>query len=226
MNCIIIDDDPLFQEVLSQYLKKENITPLAKFERAFPVIEFIKKNTVDLIFLDLQMPEITGPEFLKLLHPKLPCIILTTSDPSFALEAFQYNVSGYLIKPFSYPKFKMSFDKVQSSLQLTELKEENDHLFVKKGTAHHRVDKSDIIYLECNGDYANIITSKEKYILHGSMKELERIFSEPEFIRVHRSFIVRKNQIRLIKDESITIQEKSIPIGKTYRQEVFKKLKI
>lgn len=226
MKCIIIDDDILFQEVLIQYLKKENTTPIAKFDRAFPAIDFIKNNPIDLIFLDLQMPEITGPEFLNMLHPNLPYIILTTSDPSFALEAFQYNISGYLVKPFSYPKFKMAFDKVQNSIQLNELKEENDHLFVKKGNAHHRVDKSEIIYLECIGDYAKIITLNESFIIHGSMKELERIFSAPEFIRVHRSFIVRKNQIRIIEEEGITIQDKSIPIGKTYRQDVFKKLNI
>jgi DNA-binding LytR/AlgR family response regulator len=226
MNCIIIDDDPIFQELLSQYLSKEEIQIKGKFENASLAISFLNKNEVDLIFLDLFMPEMTGHEFLDTIHPT-PQVILTTSDPSFALESYKFNVVGYLVKPFTFASFKKAIDKVTSKMVKDSISfNESNQIFIKKGNALNSLLKKDILYIECVGDYANIFTEKEKLILHGSMKELENIFTEPEFIRVHRSYIIRLEKVKKIQDDIIEINGNPIPIGKTYKQELYKKLNI
>lgn len=228
MNCIIIDDDSMFQQLLIQYLKKESIEVVSCFNDAAEAVNYVNTNDIDLIFLDIHMPQMNGIQFLETINNKYPKIILTTSDSSFALDAYKFNVSGYLVKPFSYADFKKAFDKANYYIIESEKeKSKSDKtIYIKKAGARVKIDKNTVQYIQCIGDYATIYTKSEKFILHGSMKEMEKIFPSPDFVRVHRSYIINSNIINIIEDDSITYGDISIPIGKTYKQQVYSILKI
>jgi DNA-binding LytR/AlgR family response regulator len=213
--------------ILSGLVKKhDDIELLGEFDNALDGLNFIKKNKVDLIFLDLEMPTMSGMEFLQIYHKQLPDVIITTSHVDFAIEAFQYNVSGYLVKPIDTVSFNKAILKLQENkTSLPDLNIKNDNLiFVKKGTTIKKVNKKDIVLIECIGDYVNLFTLTDKHTLHSTMKFMETKFTEPEYIRVHRSYIVRLDIIEEIEDDAISFGKKLIPIGKTYKQTVLSKL--
>ncbi len=227
-NCIIIDDDPLMRKILKDMIQKH---PELQFNEEFsePImaLEYLKKNSVQLIFLDIEMPNMTGLEFIETFENQLPEIIITTSHESFATKAFEYNVSGYLVKPIKPAEFHKAVQKVlKNNGEEVQTHSNSDIFFVKKGATIKRVSTKDVTMIECIGDYVNIYTDTEKYTIHSTMKAIENRFDANEFIRVHRSYIVRFDKIEEIEDDSISFGKKIVPIGKTYRQEVFSKFKM
>lgn len=228
MRCIIIDDDKIYREIISKFIGKYNGLELVnQFTNPTDAIPFLKLESVDLIFLDVEMPEMTGMEFIAYLKDNLPQVILTTSHTEFAIEAFKYNVIGYLVKPFSFEAFCDAVKKAEeknSKVNSIEFKEQT--LFVKDKKTIVKVNKSDVKIIECIGDYVTLHTKQKKYIIHSSMKSIENRFPSEEYLRVHRSFIVRIEDIEDIEDDSISIGEKIIPIGKTYKTGVYKRLNI
>lgn len=226
LNCIIIDDDAMMREILKQFISNHNdLIFINDFSSAIDAFNFVKQNKVDLIFLDLEMPEMSGMEFLETYNTHLPNIIITTSHEDFAIKAFQFDVSGYLIKPITINSFNKAILKISSTNKQFSLSEaSNSVVFVKKGSVIKKVNLKDIYLIECIGDYVNLFTDSEKFTLHSTMKQMECKFSNNDFIRVHRSFIVRIDKIHEIEDDGISIGEKVIPIGKTYKQEVLSKL--
>jgi DNA-binding LytR/AlgR family response regulator len=228
MRCIIIDDDNVYTEIISKYIAKyDGLELVNKFSNPTEAIPFLKLEPVDLIFLDIEMPEMTGMEFIAYLKDNLPQVILTTSHTEFAIEAFKYNVIGYLVKPYKFEDFCLAVKKAEEKKaknSSVEFKEKT--LFVKNKKTIVKVNKADIKIIECIGDYVTLHTANKKYIIHSSMKSIESRFSQEEYLRVHRSYIVRIDDIEDIEDDSISIGEKIIPIGKTYKNTVYKKLNI
>lgn len=225
MRVVIIDDDPLFRALLGKFIRMEEAVIAGEFDSPVDAIPVIKELDYDLIFLDLHMPGMAGSEFLEAFACQLPPVIFTTSDPQYAVKAFSYNVIGYLVKPFSYPEFKRAFEKASLAHKVSQPTNEENILFVKERGVIHRIDKRDVLYLECIGDYATIHTATQKFTVHGSMKSFESVFPEPEFMRVHRSFIVRFSSITSVQDDDVVIHDQVIPIGKTYRQEFFSRIR-
>jgi two-component system, LytTR family, response regulator len=230
MKAIIIDDDIMSIEILTKFATDYGeIEVVGKFQNPVKAINFLSKNEVDLVFLDIEMPEISGMELLSMLKKKSPEVVLVSSYDSFAIEAFKHNVSGYLLKPIEYTDFVKAVLKIESALKKSvgTLSQENrDIFFIKNGSVVNKVDKEQIVYIECTGDYANIITKKRKFTVKATMKDLEDKFSGIDFLRVHRSYIVRLDEIDVIQDHAIIIEGKEIPIGRTYRNSVMSKLNL
>jgi DNA-binding LytR/AlgR family response regulator len=173
------------------------------------------------------MPELNGIEFIKAMKHPHPLIVLTTSHPEFALEAYEHNVLDYLVKPIALPRFLNAVAKAQAMFEKHNIdKIENDIIFIKKGNIIVKVNKSDVLWIEGLGDYVTLNTEKEKFIVHSTMHAIEQKFASNEFIRVHRSFIIRIDRINNIEDNCISYYDKFIPIGKTYREAVYKRLNL
>lgn len=227
INCIVIDDDALMRHVLKEMiLKHPDLSFTAEFDNAIDASAYIKKNKADLIFLDIEMPKMNGMEFLEAFENSLPNVIITTSHQSFALKAFQYDVSGYLVKPIKSADFLKAIEKVLKNRSVKINKETDDIYFVKKGSTIKKISVNDISLIECIGDYVTIYTDSDKFTIHSTMKAIEQKFNNPMFLRVHRSYIVRIDKIEEIEDDSMSFGKKIVPIGKTYKQEVFQKLKM
>ena len=228
MKSIIIDDNEIALLATQQcVLKAEQIKLLKTFNNALQALSYIASNQVDLIFLDIEMPELNGIEFIKAMKHPHPLIVLTTSHPEFALEAYEHNVLDYLVKPIALPRFLNAVAKAQAMFEKHNIdKIENDIIFIKKGNIIVKVNKSDVLWIEGLGDYVTLNTEKEKFIIHSTMHAIEQKFASNEFIRVHRSFIIRIDRINNIEDNCISYYDKFIPIGKTYREAVFKRLNL
>jgi DNA-binding LytR/AlgR family response regulator len=228
MKSIIIDDNEIALLATQQcVLKAEQIKLLKTFNNALQALSYIASNQVDLIFLDIEMPELNGIEFIKAMKHPHPLIVLTTSHPEFALEAYEHNVLDYLVKPIALPRFLNAVAKAQAMFEKHNIdKIENDIIFIKKGNIIVKVNKSDVLWIEGLGDYVTLNTEKEKFIVHSTMHAIEQKFASNEFIRVHRSFIIRIDRINNIEDNCISYYDKFIPIGKTYREAVYKRLNL
>lgn len=228
MKCIIIDDNEIALKVTAQYISKvDYLKLLDSFSDPLKALTFIKNNKVDLVFLDIEMPEINGIEFIKSLQHPRPLIIFTTSHKEYALEAYDYNVTDFLVKPMVFSRFLSAVTRAKDFFENQKIDHIDDEtIFVKKGNIIVKVDKSDILWIEGLGDYVILNTNKEKFIVHSTMHAMDQKFSSKDFMRVHRSFIIRIDKINNIEDNCISYIDKLIPIGKTYREEVYKKLNL
>lgn len=228
IRCVIIDDNDLSRSVLKQMIgKDEELNLISEFSDALSALNYCKNNSVDLLFLDIEMPGMSGIEFLETLRERAPLTILTTSYRDFALDAFQYNVSGYLVKPFSHGDFAKAVLKVKGLVdQILQPEAATGTFFVKSGSAIVKLDIAEVNLVECIGDYVNLHTKEKKYTVHSTMKNIEQKFIGGEYLRVHRSYIVRIDKIEEIEDDCITIAGRSVPIGRTYRGLVYDRLNI
>jgi len=226
INCLAIDDSPLALELLEKYIGDIGYLRLIKScTNALEAIEILRKGNVDLIFLDIQMPDITGIDLLKSLKVK-PKIIFTTAYPNYALEGFNQNASDYLLKPFSFERFKIAVEKVNRQLQLEKNEEsDNEFIFVKSGYETIKIQIKNILYIEALKDYIQIFTKEQKILSLMSMKEILELLPFGEFIRVHRSYIISAGKITKVAPRRIYIGEKEIPIGNIHRDEFAKFLK-
>lgn len=226
LNCWIVDDEPLALSLIESYVQNTPFLKLTgKFTNAVSAMKQIEKEKVDVLFLDIQMPEVNGMEFARTLNGNTR-LIFTTAFSEYALDGYKVNAIDYLLKPFSYSEFLTAAKKALSWFEATTTaqhniqKEEDTGIFVKSDYRLIHVLYDDILFIEGLKDYVKIYTAKEsKPILSlMSMKSLEETLPANRFVRVHRSYIVHKNKISSIKKKRILIGEKQIPIGDTYRQ--------
>jgi two-component system, LytTR family, response regulator len=226
MNCVILDDEPLAIDLLSKYITDTESLSLAfASTNAFEAIQFIQKNEVDLIFLDVQMPELTGIQVLKILGNNYK-VILTTAYSDYALESYDYNIADYLLKPISYERFLKSLSKVNGTNGTTTktLAMEDDFIFIKTDGKMVKINLTEILFIEGLKDYISIQTTKEKLITLQNLKAVEQQLSAHQFMRVHKSFIIALNKIDTIERNRIFIGSNAIPIGDTYRELFLKRI--
>jgi DNA-binding LytR/AlgR family response regulator len=232
IKCLIIDDEPLAQRVLERYtLDVPSLELVQKCNNALDALEILKEQTIDLIFLDINMPKLTGLEFLRSLkHP--PLVIITTAYAEFAIQGYELDVVDYLMKPFGMERFLKAIQKVQDILKPREysLQEkkpgeprEEQYIFVKSSKKTYRISLNDILYIEALGDYVKIFTTDRMIISYHSMKNLENLLSPKQFPRIHKSFIVSLSKIELIEGNQVKMKDRYIPIGTNYKAE-FEKL--
>ncbi|MCG8326387.1 MAG: LytTR family DNA-binding domain-containing protein [Chitinophagales bacterium] len=233
INAIIVDDEPLAQDVLETYIDKiPEITLLAKCNNALEANEVLKKESVDLMFLDIQMPQLTGIDFLKTLS-RPPIVIFTTAYPNYALEGFELNALDYLLKPISLERFMKAVNKAieQIELQRKDASSESpaqegdpDFIFVKADKKLVKISYDDIIYIEGLKDYVIIRMNESRVITLQTMKSLEAKLPKGNFKRIHRSYIVNIDKIDAVMGNMIEVQEKNqakhLPIGKNYRDDL------
>lgn len=221
IKCIIVDDEPLAISLLEQYVQKIPFLELVfSTENPIEALEYIQNNDSDLIFLDIQMPELTGINFMKIVGAKQK-YILTTAYSEYALEGYEHNIVDYLLKPISFERFLKSTLKAQERFSFQE---EDAHFFVKSSGQQHRINFNEILYIESIKDYVNIRTSEEEYIVLDTLKSMENQLSE-KFVRIHKSFIVNLDKVKSIGAKKLVLPEYEIPIGDSYRANLLDRLK-
>lgn len=225
IRCIVVDDEPLAISLLESYIQKVPFLELVfSTENPIEALEFIQNNEADLVFLDIQMPELTGINFMKILGDKLK-YVLTTAYSEYALEGYEHNIVDYLLKPISFERFYTSALKAQERFVFSENKEDA-HFFVKSSGQQHRINFENILYVESIKDYVNIRTSEQEYIVLDTLKSMEQQLPDHSFVRIHKSFIINLNQIKNLGSKKVTlISEQEIPIGESFRMNLLTKIK-
>lgn len=228
--CMIVDDEPLAIEALSALLEKfSELEVTATCSDTFEALETLRKKNIDLMFLDIQMPEVTGLSFLRALKNP-PKVILTTAYREHALEAFELDVVDYLLKPISYERLLRAVDKFFSlysgNMQVVqESKAENDFIYVKADRKTQKIFLDDIVYIEGLKDYVNIITLQKNLVARLNMTEMEEKLPGDRFLRINRSYIVSIGKITAFTNSDIEIGNEELPIGRSYRNEVIRTLR-
>ncbi|MGD2035548.1 MAG: response regulator transcription factor [Bacteroidales bacterium] len=230
--CLIVDDEPLAIEVIASHISKIDSMEIAgTCQNAFEAFNVLKKKRVDLMFLDIHMPEIKGTQLVKgLPHP--PKIIFTTAYREYALEGFELNVLDYLLKPISFERFIVAIDKYNQTTSNTpdvayipQSTSNSGFVHVRDKNKIHRIACPEILFIECNGDYLRIHTATRKITARCTIASIQNLLPDTEFIRIHRSYIVALKHIDSFSANSIVVSGKEFPIGSTYKNSVFKALK-
>lgn len=231
LSCIIVEDEPMARNLLEQYIAKiSSLTLLATFSNPLKALDFLRETTPDILFLDVQMPEITGISLLKILKKK-PYVILTTAYSEYAIEGYELDVTDYLLKPITFERFLKTVEKITqrkgaviNESPLVETPKEVNYtaqtpfIFVKDGTKLVKLNLADILYIEGLKDYVKIHTPKGKITTLQRLKTLEEQLPSQQFIRVHHSFIIALEWIEVIHRDRIEIGKELIPISDTYRK--------
>lgn len=219
---VVIDDEPLARKLLEEYIKKDpELLIVESFSDSVQGLQYLQQNPVDILFLDIQMPDLTGLSLLKLLDQK-PVTILSTAYSEYALDGYEFEVADYLLKPVVYDRFVAAIQKakkrVSSANQESTLNTKDNTLFVKDGTKLVKVNLNEILYFEGLKDYVSIYTKGQKIVSLQRMKNLETILPKEKFLRIHHSYIVALDWIQIIHKDMIEIHGTQIPIGETYRK--------
>jgi len=242
LKCIAVDDEPLALDIIEDYVSKVPFLELVKrTENAIEALQLVQAGGIDLVFLDIQMPDLTGIQFLKIANNKAS-YILTTAYSQYALESYDLNVSDYLLKPIAFDRFYKAVEKVHQQhkshaeppiavaapvpVPLAPVAQQTvqDFIFVKTEHKIQKIELSNILYIEGLKDYISIFTKTERVITLQNMKKMEETLPFTQFIRVHKSYIIALDKIESIERSRITICGKIIPIGDTYRDEFFKRI--
>ncbi len=224
---IIVDDETASHDVIKDYAKSLSFLSHKKScYNAFEAIEYLNKYSADLIFLDINMPKLSGLDFLRTLSNP-PKVIVTSAYKEFALEGYELNVDDYLLKPFSFGRFVQAINKIQESpsspapLQTVQ-SSDDPKIFVKEDKKHHQIRLKDILFIEGFGNYVKLHLTKRIIISHQSLISISQMIPEDQFMRVHKSFIISIDKIDLVEGNRIHIGDHSIPIGKMYKLNVNK----
>lgn len=221
MKCFIIDDDSTTRFLITDMLKNIGGTEvIGSFENPVLALENYLNQKPDVIFLDVEMPGLTGVEFANSILPETK-IIFISSKKEYAVDAFGLNAIDYLLKPITLPRLTKALLKLKSSLapETARIEEGKEQVFLKTGEGYQRVKIEDITYVEALGDYVQIYTTESKYVMNGTLKNAHSQLPDELFKRVHRSFIVNINKIEKIEDGTIVMGKKIIPIGRSYKKE-------
>ncbi|MDO5981075.1 LytR/AlgR family response regulator transcription factor [Flavivirga spongiicola] len=236
MNCIIIDDEATARAIISQLCTNiPSLNILEEFPNAIEAIKYLNQNNVDLIFLDIHMPDFTGFDFIQTLKNP-PKIILTTSDANFAIEAFEYDcIVDYLVKPITLPRFEKAIQKAKATTSETvkntepadavETASGND-LYINIDRRLIKLDIPSIYLIEAKGDYINVKTEEKNYTVHSTLKKIEEKLPDSLFLKVHRSYIINIKKIIDIEDNSVLIKKDVIPVSRSNRPELMKRLNL
>jgi two-component system response regulator LytT len=235
MNCIIIDDETTARAIIGHLCSNiKDLNVLKEFSNAIQAIKYLNQNEVDLIFLDIHMPDFTGFDFIETLKNP-PKIILTTSDANFAIQAFEYDcIVDYLVKPMTPERFQKAIQKADakstkvvssSSSEKVETTSGND-LYVNIDRRLIKIDITSIYLIEAKGDYIQIKTEDKNYTVHSTLKKIEDKLPDTIFLKVHRSYIINFNKIIDIEDNSVLIKRDVIPVSRSSRPELMKRLNL
>jgi len=226
MNCLVVDDDEFAREVVKQFIARtEGLVLTGECNNATDAYLMLRKGEIDLVFLDVEMPGMTGIELVKTLEV-IPNVIMITSRQEYAVEAFEYGLTDYLVKPINYPRFLKAIDKVKETrANIKDVEQRQDDIYVKSDSKIMRIKLDTILFVEALSDYVLIHTDNgKKTIVHATMKGMETKLPSASFVRVHRSFIVNIRKIDTIEDLSIIMPNKIIPVGASYKNSFLEKL--
>jgi two-component system LytT family response regulator len=235
LRCLVVDDDPMSVQIVSTCISN---TPFleasAACSSAIEASELLRTQAFDVLFLDVEMPLMSGLDLLRSL-PDPPQVVLITSSQSYAVQAFEFAVADYLLKPLSYPRFLQAAQKVLENITSQRAASSDadmvlpagsnaEFTFVKVDTKLVRVDFADVFFVEALGDYVHLVTSRSKLIVYSTMRAIEEKFPPQRFVRVHRSFIINIGYVQALEDNLLLIKDKHIPIGQTYMRGLLQRL--
>lgn len=227
---MVVDDEPIARAILQTYIERiPELTLVKSCMNATEAYEGLYEYPVDLIFLDVQMPVVSGTEFLRSLR-KPPLVVFTTAYSQYAVEGFELNSVDYLVKPIVFERFFQAVQKVTERLsgyaQVSEKQEIPDYLFIRQGTKLIRVSHSEMTYIQAERDFCSVYLADKRLLASLHLKVLEDLLPENKFARVHRSYIVNMEKIKAVKGNMLELDNAEIPIGANYREQVFKKLRL
>lgn len=225
LNCIVVDDDEMSRKVVVHFIEKTNFLQLTKeFDNGLDATRYLDEEHVDIIFLDVQMPEMSGMDFINALEKDID-VILITSEQKYAVEAFEKKVTDYLVKPIEYSRFIQAAEKALKNVEIKRAAAgQRKEFYVRADAKIVRISYEKILFVEALADYVIIQTEAKKHIVHFTMKGIASRLPEEEFVRTHRSYIVNLDKIEALEDNSILIGEKYIPIGASYKEALLDQL--
>lgn len=225
IKCLVVDDEPLAIRLIEKHIEKiDALEVVATCNNAMKAFEILNTQTIDLLFIDIKMPNITGIEFLRNLKNP-PKTILTTAYRDFAIEGFELGVVDYLLKPITFDRFLRAVDKFLSDNVKTDFKNkektQDDFIIIKSGIKNHKINTLDILYIESVKDYIKIVLVDNKTIIAKiKISEIDLELNQHNFIRIHRSFIINKNKINAFTSNEIEVNNIEIPIGASYKGDI------
>lgn len=229
IRCLIVDDEPYARKLLEEFIQKTGeLTLAASAKNAMEARAILTKQKIDLIFLDIQMPELTGIDFLKS-SSRTPLVVFTTAYAEYALQGFEYDAVDYLLKPFDFNRFLKAVSKITERFQIktpyvaSVPANEKDYIFVKDGARLVKIDLRAILYIKGSREYVTFVTKTNKTMTLMSMKQLEQELTD-DFIRIHNSFIIRLGAVDTITKDEVIINGETLPIGATYKKLLLQKL--
>jgi two-component system, LytTR family, response regulator len=230
MDCLIIDDNKMARIAMKQLVSQvEDLTVVGECSNAMEAYNLIQSQSIDVLFLDIEMPDMTGLELTRHLGNKKPIIIFTTSKKGYAVDAFELNVADYVVKPVTTPRFLQAVERAREIYNSNKLEvsiEEKEFVFIRDNGILKRLLIEDIHFLEAMGDYVKVFTQQKFHAIHATLKTVEEKLPSNKFLRVHRSYIVALNKIEKIEEGVIVINNKPVPVADAYRSSLNKRLNI
>lgn len=229
IRCVIIDDEPLARQLMESHVRQvKNLELVAVCETAMEAFELLHQDKLDLLFLDIQMPGITGLNFLKSLKSP-PAVIFTTAYMEYAVEAFELDAIDYLLKPVTFERFLKAVQKAgvgkETAIATPPVTSEDPAIFLKVEKRLLRIPHADIYYIEALGDYVKVITTGGPHISYTSLNKIAGLLPEHLFFRIHKSFIVNLSRVQFVEQNLVRILDKELPVGVTYKDALYKKLR-
>jgi len=227
INCLVVDDEPIARKGMLEHIKQiDFLNCVAECRSAVEATQWLQTKKIELLFLDIQMPKLTGIDFVKnLQHP--PLIIFTTAYPEYAVEGYELDILDYLLKPISFSRFYKASVKAYDYLTLKnkyEINNPGDYFFIKCNQKIDKIKISDVLYIEGMSNYIIVHAAQKKYITYLTFKGVEEQLPQHLFIRIHKSFLVSVNAIKTIDGNEVVLENYSLPISKTHKEEVFAKI--
>ena len=228
LRCLVVDDEPFSIEIIQNYIDKvPGLFLTEKCLNAIDALHFMHEHPVDLLFLDINMPEVSGIQMLSsLVDP--PLVVFTTAYPEYAIEGFNLDAVDYLLKPFGFERFMKAVNKVYNRIsELQGIKnksEETDFIMIRADKRDYKINLSDIQFIQAKGDYLKITSSERSYLTHETMQNMIQLLPDHRFLRIHKSFIISIDRIKYIEGNQVFIENESLPVGKVYREDLMKTL--
>ncbi len=226
MKCLIVDDEPLSLDILEKYIRDvPGLELVGRCLDAFDAMEKIKQFEIDLVFLDINMPKLSGINMLKSIdhHPE---IVFTTAYPEYAVEGFELDVLDYLVKPISFVRFVKAIEKAKKKIEMQDKEMPISFIMVKSNKKLYKVAYSDILYIQSMGDFIKIHTAEKVYISSDTLKNIETQLPQKMFLRTHKSYIIALESVKYLDGNQVIIAKETLPIGLTYKETLLKALDI
>ncbi len=225
MKCLIVEDDQMARVSLESMCQKmDGLEVVGSYDNGLDALKVIKSGEVDVVLLDIQMPDFSGLDLIKSLEKK-PQIILTSGHAEYAVEAFEHRVTDFLTKPVELPRLMKAIDHARENLASSVASEEMSELFIKVDGRYVRLDLDDVLYVESLGDYVTFRTANEKYIVHSTLKNIDDKIKNKKFLKVHRSYIVNLSKVVDIEETNMVIADKVIPVSRAHKPVLMNKIR-
>lgn len=225
LNCLIIDDEPLSQDVIVDYVSAcPELILKGVCNDALEAGEMLKKEKVDLLFLDINMPRLSGIGFVKSLK-EAPLFVFVSAYPEYAVEGFDVEAVDYLLKPVSFERFRIAVNRaLERFTSKRNINQATGHIMVRANKKSYKIDFSDMLYLEAQGDYVKFVTGERSLLVHGTLKEIIQQLPEDQFERIHKSYVISIKKIDYLEGNMVKVGEYKIPVSLSYREQLLKKL--